>query len=54
MIWRVMYKLLPFYFGIFLGFLTSLRPDNAWIYGFFGGVFVAVMIRQDLISGGKQ
>lgn len=48
MILRVMYKLIPFYVGMFLGFLTALRPENTWIYGLFGGFMVAIFIREDL------
>jgi len=48
MILRVLYKLIPFYIGIFLGYLTSLRPENAWIYGLFGGFMIAIFIREDI------
>lgn len=48
MILRVLYKLIPFYIGMFLGFLTALRPENTWIYGLFGGFMVAIFIREDL------
>ena len=43
-----MYKLIPFYVGMFLGFLTALRPENTWVYGIFGGFMVAIFIREDL------
>lgn len=48
MILRVMYKLIPFYVGMFLGFLTALRPENTWVYGIFGGFMLAIFIREDI------
>lgn len=48
MILRVTYKLIPFYIGMFLGFLTALRPENTWVYGIFGGLLVGIFIREDL------
>jgi len=48
MILRVTYKLIPFYIGMFLGYLTALRPENVWTYGFFGGLMLAIFIREDI------
>ena len=48
MILRVTYKLIPFYIGMFLGYLTALRPENVWTYGIFGGFMLAIFIREDL------
>jgi hypothetical protein len=43
-------KLIPFYLGIFLGYLTFRDPDSAWVYGIFGGAFMALMILEDTRS----
>lgn len=40
-------RLVPFYLGIFLGYLTFRDPDNAWVYGVFGGAFMSIMILED-------
>jgi hypothetical protein len=48
MIWKVIQKLVPFYFGILLGWLVFLEPKNAWIYGFFGGLFVTIFIVEEI------
>jgi hypothetical protein len=40
-------KLMPFYLGIFLGYLTFRDPDNAWVYGVFGGAFILIMILEE-------
>lgn len=41
-------RLVPFYLGIFLGYLVFRDPDNAWVYGIFGGAFMAIMILEDV------
>lgn len=40
-------KLVPFYLGLIIGYLTFRDPDNAWVYGVFGGAFIAIMYLED-------
>ena len=46
----LIYKLLPFYAGILLGYFTFLRPENAWIYGLFGGLVIGIFLREDMLD----
>ena len=48
MILKFLTKLMPFYIGMFIGYLTFLQPQNVWIYGFFGGFMVAIFIMEDI------
>lgn len=41
---KLLSKLIPFYVGIFIGYLTFRDPDNAWIYGGLGGLFMGIML----------
>lgn len=43
---KLLSKLVPFYLGILLGYLVFRDPDNAWVYGVFGGAFMSIMILE--------
>lgn len=36
-------KLISFYLGLFLGYLTFKDPSNVWVYGFFGGAILFLL-----------
>lgn len=48
MFFKFLHRLVPFYFGMILGWLVFLEPKNVWIYGIFGGAFIAIFIIDDL------
>jgi protein-S-isoprenylcysteine O-methyltransferase Ste14 len=48
MMLKLLNRLIPFYLGIFMGYFAFLRPENIWIYGVFGGIFMGLMIIDDL------
>lgn len=51
---QILNRLIPFYLGIFMGYFAFLRPENTWIYGVFGGIFMGLLIVEDIRKEKEQ